>query len=152
MFGGDPDNFNFPRYDLGLCVPAPLRERQARGDAGLSGLVERRRRPPAEPVFVPGNPATTERQLAVAQLGGLRDVALPILAVQEAELRGRLTQLGEQNAATARLVAAPLFEHENTLKVLQGRLAALRDPRVHGRPRSRDEADMKTRHWPPSRS
>ena len=44
FFGGDPDNFNFPRYDLDCSLRAPLRRRQARQDARSSGL-ERWRRP-----------------------------------------------------------------------------------------------------------
>ena len=50
----------------------------------------------------------------MAQLPALRDVSLPLLSVQEAELRGRLIELGEQGPAMRRLVASALFEDENT--------------------------------------
>jgi hypothetical protein len=143
LFGGDPDNFNFPRYDLDCAflrlyedgkpalTPAYLAWSTAAPEAG-------------EPVFVSGSPATTERQLTAAQMRSLRDVALPLLAVQESELRGRLIELGEESPAMHRLVAAPLFEAENTYKVLEGRLAALRDPALIAA-RLKEEADLKTR-------
>ena len=143
LFGGDPDNFNFPRFDLD-CAFLRLYE-DGKPAVTPTFLAWSTTAPQAgEPVFVSGSPATTERQLTVDQLAALRDVALPLLAVQEAELRGRLTQLGEQSEDAAHLVAAPLFEHENTLKVLLGRLAALRYPAFMAA-RQHDEADLRAR-------
>jgi hypothetical protein len=143
LFGGDPDNFNFPRYDLDCAF---LRLYEDGKPAATPTFLAWSNAPPeaGEPVFVSGSPATTERQLTVAQLTALRDVALPLLSVQEAELRGRLIELGEQSPEMASLVAGPLFEDENTYKVLQGRLLALRDPAFMAA-RQREEADTKTR-------
>jgi len=143
LFGGDPDNFNFPRYDLDCAF---LRLYEDGKPAVTPNFLVWSTAPPqaGEPVFVSGSPATTERQLTVSQLKALRDVALPLLAVQEAELRGRLTQLGEQSPQMAQLVAAPLFEDENTYKVLEGRLAALRDPAFIAA-REKEEADLRAR-------
>jgi hypothetical protein len=143
LFGGDPDNFNFPRYDLDCAF---LRLYEDGRPAATPDFLTWSNAPPqvGEPVFVSGSPATTERQLTVSQLQALRDVALPLLSVQQAELRGRLIQLGEQSPQMAELVAAPLFEDENTYKVLQGRLAALRDPDFLAA-REKDEADLKAR-------
>jgi hypothetical protein len=143
LFGGDPDNFNFPRYDLDCAF---LRLYEAGKPAVTPDfLVWSATAPQAgEPVFVSGSPGTTERQLTVAQLKSLRDVALPILSVQEAELRGRLIEFGEQGPDKARIIANPLFAAENTYKVLQGRLAALRDPTLIAA-RVKDETDLKTR-------
>jgi hypothetical protein len=127
MFGGDPDNFNFPRYDLD-CAFLRLYD-GGRPAATPAFLAWSSSAPKAgEPVFVSGNPGATERQLTAAQLRSLRDVALPLLAVEQAELRGRLTELGEQGPAMRRLIAGPLFSTENAYKVIEGRLAALRDP------------------------
>ncbi|MEJ0064329.1 MAG: S46 family peptidase [Caulobacteraceae bacterium] len=134
-FGGDPDNYNFPRYDLD-CAFLRLYEdgKPAETPAFLAWATSA---PQAgDPVFVSGNPASTERQLTAAQLVTLRDVTLPLLSVQEAELRGRLIQLGEQGPKMRRLVASALFEDENSYKMLQGRLAALRDPASGGGPRA----------------
>jgi hypothetical protein len=142
-FGGDPDNYNFPRYDLD-CAFLRLYEdgKPAETPAFLAWATS----PPqaGDPVFVSGNPASTERQLTVTQLGTLRDVTLPLLSVQEAELRGRLIQLGEQGPKMRRLIASALFEDENSYKMLQGRLAALRDPALAAA-RERDEAELKVK-------
>jgi hypothetical protein len=143
LFGGDPDNFNFPRYDLD-CAFLRLYE-NGKPAVTPEFLAWSTTAPQAgEPVFVSGNPATTERQLTVAQLNSLRDVSLPLLSVEQAELRGRLIQLGEQGPAMRKLIAGPLFQDENTYKVIQGRLAALRDPAFMAA-RERDEADLRAR-------
>ncbi len=143
LFGGDPDNFNFPRYDLD-CAFMRLYE-NGKPAVTPDFLVWSNAAPQAgEPVFVSENPASTERQLTVAQLVGLRDVALPLLTEQAAELRGRLSQLGEESEAMARLTAGPLFEQENTLKVLEGRLQALNDPTFMAA-REHEEAGLKAR-------
>ena len=142
-FGGDPDNYNFPRYDLDCAF---LRLYDGDKPAPTPEFLAWSTTPPlaGEPVFVSGNPASTERQLTVAQLQTLRDVALPLLSVQEAELRGRLIELAEQGPRMRRLVSSALFEDENTYKMLQGRLAALRDPALIAT-RERDEADLKAK-------
>jgi len=142
-FGGDPDNYNFPRYDLD-CAFLRLYEngRPAETPTFLAWATS----PPqaGDPVFVSGNPASTERQLTVTQLATLRDVSLPLLSVQAAELRGRLTELGEQGPKMRRLISGALFEDENSYKMLQGRLAALRDPGLIAA-RERDEAELKVK-------
>jgi Peptidase S46 len=142
-FGGDPDNYNFPRYDLDCAF---LRLYEGGKPAETPAFLAWATSPPqaGDPVFVSGNPASTERQLTVTQLATLRDVTLPLLSVQEAELRGRLIQLGEQGPKMRRLIASALFEDENSYKMLQGRLAALRDPALAAA-RVRDEAELKVK-------
>jgi hypothetical protein len=142
-FGGDPDNYNFPRYDLDCAF---LRLYEDGKPAATPTFLAWATSPPqaGDPVFVSGNPASTERQLTVTQLATLRDIALPLLSVQQAELRGRLIQLGEQGPKMRRLVAGALFEDENTYKMLQGRLIALRDPALTAA-RERDEAELKVK-------
>ncbi len=143
FFGGDPDNFNFPRYDLDCGF---LRLYEAGKPVTTPDYLRWASRPPAagEPVFVSGSPGQTERQVTVAQLQTLRDVTLPLLELQESELRGRLTQLGEQSPDMRRIVAEALFDDENALKVFNGREGALHDQAfMDGR--ARDEADLKVR-------
>jgi hypothetical protein len=142
-FGGDPDNYNFPRYDLDCAF---LRLYEGGKPADTPAFLAWATSPPqaGDPVFVSGNPASTERQLTVSQLATLRDVSLPMLSVQEAELRGRLIELGEQGPKMRRLISGALFEDENSYKMLQGRLAALRDPTLASA-REHDEADLKVK-------
>jgi hypothetical protein len=126
FFGGDPDNFNFPRYDLDCAF---LRLYEGGKPAVTPAFLAWSTTAPqaGEPVFVSGNPGATERQLTAAQLRSLRDVALPLLSVEQAELRGRLIELGEQGPPMRKLIASALFQNENSYKVIEGRLAALHD-------------------------
>jgi hypothetical protein len=143
FFGGDPDNFNFPRYDLDAAF---LRLYDTGKPAPTPDYLAWSTDPPAadEPVFVSGSPGSTERQLTIAQLETLRDVTLPMLQVQHAELRGRLIQLGEESPEMRRIIADALFSDENTFKIFQGREAALHDPDFMAG-RGKDEADLKAK-------
>ena len=130
-FGGDPDNFNFPRYDLD-CAFLRLYE-NGKPAATPDFLAWSNSAPQAgDPVFVSGNPGVTERRLTVAQLEALRDVSLPLLTLEMAELRGRLQQLAEQGPAMRRVVASDLFETENTYKVLAGPTDRVARSGLHG--------------------
>ena len=144
FFGGDPDNFNFPRYDLDCAF---LRLYEGGRPAPTPDFLRWSTTPPApdEPVFVSGSPGATERQLTIAQLETMRDVTLPLLELQHSELRGRLVQLGEQSPEMARIAADALFDDENTFKIYLGREAALHDPqflaaRAQGRGRPEGQA------------
>ena len=127
FFGGDPDNFNFPRYDLDCSFvrlyeggrPVATREHLAWSAA-----------PPrdGEPVFVAGNPGSTQRLLTVAQLDTLRDLNLPEILVQFSELRGRLLRFSEESPEHARIASDLLFGIENAFKDYRGEEKALVDP------------------------
>jgi Peptidase S46 len=127
FFGGDPDNFNFPRYDLDfsfvrlyengqpVATPAHLR---------WSAVA------PAEgaPVFVSGNPGSTQRLLTAEQLDSLRNFVLPETLLQFSELRGRLIHFAEQSAEHARIADDTLFGIENSFKALHGEEQTLANP------------------------
>lgn len=126
FFGGDPDNFNFPRYNLdsaflrlyegGKPVSTPQH-------LTWSTVVPRA----GEPVFVAGNPGGTDRLLTVAQLETQRDLVLPIGQLQRSELRGRLIRFSEEGPEQRRIATDPLFGVENSFKVFYGRQFALND-------------------------
>lgn len=124
FFGGDPDNFNFPRYDLDSAF-VRLYENGA-PVVTADHLKWNASQPNAgEPVFVAGNPGGTDRQLTVAQLQTQRDLQLPMTLVQFAELRGRLIRFGEESFENKRIAQDLLFGLENSYKVYFGRLFAL---------------------------
>lgn len=124
FFGGDPDNFNFPRYDMdsaflriydnGKPVKTPifLKWNPAAPKAG-------------DVTFVAGNPGSTERLLTMAQLETARDLAVPIGQLQRSELRGRLIEYGRRGPEAQREVADAIFSTENGFKVAYGRQLAL---------------------------
>jgi hypothetical protein len=143
FFGGDPDNFNFPRYDLD-CAFIRLYE-NGKPVSTPDHLTWSTAAPRAgEPVFVAGNPGGTDRQLTISQIETQRDLSLPINLVEISELRGRLIRFGEESAESKRMAADALFGLENTYKVLFGRLFALDDKPFMDSLKAR-EADLRAK-------
>ncbi|HXJ00757.1 MAG TPA: S46 family peptidase [Micropepsaceae bacterium] len=139
FFGGDPDNFNFPRYDLDFSFlrlyengrPVTTPEHLTwNASAPTEG----------EPVFVAGNPGGTDRQLTEAQLTTLRDVTMPLGLILGSELRGRLTRFSEESPEHARIANRDLFGLENGLKAQRGEEQALLQPSLFENKRKADAA------------
>ncbi|HEX7759856.1 MAG TPA: S46 family peptidase [Caulobacteraceae bacterium] len=143
FFGGDPDNFNFPRYDLDSAFVRLYENGQP---AATVDHLHWNAAPPTagEPVFVAGNPGGTDRQLTVAQLETQRDLTIPVTLLQMSELRGRLLRFSEESAEHKRIAADSVFGLENGFKVYYGRLFALNDPTFMAA-RRRTEADLQAR-------
>jgi hypothetical protein len=128
-FGGDPDNFQFPRWCLDMsllrayengkpaAVPAHLTIAWSGAAAG-------------EPVFVAGHPGTTQRLMTVAQLKTQRDVFLPFWLLRFSELRGRLIQYSKTSAEAQRTAKDYLDSIENSHKVRRMQLNSLLDDRM----------------------
>jgi hypothetical protein len=127
QFGGDPDNFNFPRFDFDIGL---LRAYENGKPAGSPDYL--RWSPNGskgdELVFVSGNPGGTSRQLTIAQLSFERDTALPFEIPETAEYRGQLEQFVTRGSEQAREANEQLFFVENDFKVDFGRQEALLDP------------------------
>jgi len=141
FFGGDPDNFNFPRYDLD-CSFVRLYEdgKPIKSPDHLTWSVA----PPTngEPIFVAGNPGSTQRLLTADQLQSLRDLALPETLILISELRGRLIRFTEESAEHNRIANDLLFGMENSFKAFHGEEKALVDPALIATKRKAD-ADLK---------
>jgi hypothetical protein len=126
FFGGDIDNFEFPRWNLDFSLlrayedgkpartPDYLRWRSAGAAAG-------------EPVFVAGHPGSTERLSTVAQLNFERAVSQGHWLLRGAELRGRLLQYSSQGTDQARIAQESLFGLENVFKVRRNLQSVLLD-------------------------
>src|SRR5450631_1515344 len=125
-FGGDPDNFQFPRWSLDFSV---LRAYENEKPAVTPNYLQIKFDGPAanQLVFVPGHPGSTARMKTRAQLEFDRDISLPITLVRAAELRGRFIQFGSTNPADNRIVQAPLNSLQNAIKVRRKELDALND-------------------------
>jgi hypothetical protein len=143
FFGGDPDNFNFPRYDLDCAF---VRLYEDGKPVSTPDHLKWNAAPPqnGEPVFVAGNPGGTDRQLTASQLDFQRTLALPVVVSQYAELRGRLLRFGEESAEHKRVAGDLLFGLENSYKVYWGRLQALDDPAFMARKRA-EEGELKAK-------
>jgi peptidase S46-like protein len=144
FFGGDPDNFEFPRYDLDVSYlrvyvdDAPLDTtanylRYAKTDAQAGDLT-----------FTSGHPGGTNRLDTVAQLEFRRDVTLPRELFYNSELRGLLTEFATKGPEQARIASGLLFGVENSLKARKGQFAALVDPAII-RSRAAAERDLRAR-------
>ena len=143
-FGGDPDNFQFPRWCLDMSV---LRAYGPDGKPARtpSFLTLKSGGPEAgEVVFVAGHPGHTDRLLTVAQLLELRDVYLPRWLLRASELRGRLIEFGKTGPEAHRIAQNPLNGLENAIKVRRGQLDALLDERLLESKRA-EEAALRAR-------
>jgi Peptidase S46 len=142
-FGGDPDNFQFPRWclDMGL-----LRVYENGKPARIANPLRINFSGPAagELVFVSGHPGSTDRQLTVAQLASLRDTVLPPALLRSSELRGRYIQFAKAGDAEKRITQEPLNGLENGLKVRRKMLDALLDESLMAQ-KTREEAELRAR-------
>jgi hypothetical protein len=131
QFGGDPDNFNFPRYDFDIGLV-----RAYEGDKPVSSRDYLRwsanGTKDGDLVFVSGNPGGTLRQLTNAQLAFERDIIYPIRNPEVAERRGQLEVFVTRGPEQAREANHDLFFLENSFKVFFGRQLALLDPQFFG--------------------
>jgi peptidase S46-like protein len=127
-FGGDPDNFQFPRWCLDMSLirayengrPASTPEHLTINWAGAAA---------GEPVFVAGHPGTTQRLLTDAQLRTQRDVYLPFWLLRYSELRGRLIEFSKTSPEAQRTAKEYLDTIENSHKVRRMQLFSLLDDR-----------------------
>ena len=127
FFGGDPDNFNFPRYALDSGF---LRIYEDGKPVATPNHLVWNANPPKEGdvTFVAGNPGSTSRLLTMAQLEALRDQQLPLTLIQTSELRGRLLEYSTTGEEAKRVSVDPIFGLENGFKVYYGQQGALTDP------------------------
>jgi hypothetical protein len=132
FFGGDPDNFNFPRYALDAAF---LRVYENGRPAATPAHLRWNPRAPVagEPVFVVGNPGSTQRLFTQSQFELRRSVIFPTLVPLWAEYRGRLLAAMEGDAERTRTGTDALYGVENSYKVFQGQWRALRDTEFSGR-------------------
>jgi V8-like Glu-specific endopeptidase/molybdenum-dependent DNA-binding transcriptional regulator ModE len=132
FFGGDPDNFNFPRYDLDVTFLRVYKDNKPLSGGHYfkwspSGAKE------GDLTFVAGHPHKTSREITVAEFEFLRDVELPAKLLRLSEWRGLLTEFQTKGAEQKRIASGRLFYIENSVKGTKGRVEALRDPDVFGK-------------------
>ena len=131
FFGGDPDNFNFPRYDLDVSFlriyehdkPAKVEHYFAWSKQGAKA---------GDLTFVAGHPGGTSRLLTLSQLAFKRDVEFPTRLMRYAEMRGAITEYGARGKEQKRTSSETLFLIENSYKAIKGEREALVDPAFFG--------------------
>ncbi len=128
FFGGDPDNFNFPRYDLDTSfVRVYENGKPAVTDQYFKWSKDGAKE--GELTFVSGHPGSTSRLLTVSELQYIRDEALPAWLLRLTEARGALGQFQNLGKEQKRISSSKLFGVENAIKALRGRWEALLDPK-----------------------
>ena len=126
-FGGDPDNFNFPRYDLDVSFyriyenDKPL-ESSEYLKWSKDGAKE------GDPLFVAGHPGSTSRLYTVSHLEYMRDTWLPTVVAALTRQREMLIKYGKKSDEHARRAKDELLNVENSLKSLKGELDGLKAP------------------------
>jgi hypothetical protein len=143
QFGGDPDNFNFPRYALDAAF---LRAYENGRPIATPQHLKWSARAPVEgeATFVVGNPGSTQRLLTHDQLAFQKEVVAPLNVLAFSELRGRLISAMKQSPARAREGKEELDSVENSLKVYIGRVKAFNDPAFMGK-LAAAEADLRAK-------
>ena len=127
FYGGDPDNFEFPRYDLDICLFRAYEDGQpARPSEWLRFSPEGPRA--GDLVFVSGNPGRTSRLLTVAELKDLRDQSLPFRLLMLRDREVLLEAWSARGGENARRAKEAVFGVKNSRKALDGRLAGLLSP------------------------
>jgi hypothetical protein len=125
-FGGDPDNFNFPRWCLDMSFLRVYEDGEPAETPNFlpwkAGGAEI-----GDATFVVGHPGSTDRLLTVAELEDLRSSYLPQRLILYSELRGRMLQWAKTSDDAARQVQQRVLGLENGIKVWKNRLASLMD-------------------------
>jgi hypothetical protein len=143
FFGGDPDNFNFPRFNIDMALVRVYENDQPVRPENYfkwstAGAKE------GSLVFVTGHPGSTSRLNTVAHLEQLRDTSIPIilrlLERREAVLK-KYMAMGEEQTRQAQ---NELNSVQNSLKVYRGQLAGLKDPSLLARKKSEETALRKS--------
>src|SRR5271169_6056171 len=118
FFGGDPDNFTFPRYDLDMSfVRIYDNGKPLHTDTFLKFAT--RGVKAGDIAFTSGNPGSTERDDTLAQLELQRDAAQPFILNLSSELRGVLSEYATKGPEQARTSKTLLFDIENSIKAIK---------------------------------
>jgi hypothetical protein len=126
FFGGDPDNFNYPRYDLDVAFFRVYEnDKPAHFDDYLrwskNGVKE------GDLIFVSGNPGSTDRLRTIAQLEFLRDLGDPLRLTVFSHRIALLQNFSAGSEENARIAKEDIFEYQNAYKAVNGSLQGLKN-------------------------
>lgn len=140
-FGGDPDNFNFPRWNYDMALLRVYEDGQPAYTPNFL-RINAAGAEPGDVVFVTGHPGSTDRLLTVAELRFQRDVVLPDWLARYNELRGRYIQFSKMDDEAFRVVQNRLSNTENSIKVRRNEMKALLDAALL-RKKEQEESELR---------
>src|SRR5438094_9198923 len=129
FYGGDPDNFEYPRFDLDICI---FRVYENGKPAKIDNFLRWNSRGPSdgELTFVSGSPGKTDRQLTLDELADMRDRFLPYVLRMFNRREVLELAYSARSFENARKARADLFGDQNNRKRYDGYLAGLLDPQI----------------------
>ncbi len=139
FFGGDPDNFNFPRYNLDMSLLRVYADGKPLINNDWFPINPKGARE-NELVMTLGHPGTTQRLLTMTELETQRDLVLPFRLIFASEYRGLLLQYSRQGAEQARIAQTELTMVENGIKARTGMFQSLLSPNVMQKKRDDENA------------
>lgn len=143
FFGGDPDNFTYPRYDLDMALFRVYENgKPIHADNYLKWNTKGAK--PGELIFISGHPGSTSRQDTMAQLLVERDVVEPAVIEYLKRRIAVAQEFAAKGPEQARLVGSTIFGLQNSLKVYVGRQEALRDKAIMAK-KEAEEADFRAK-------
>lgn len=131
FFGGDPDNFEFPRFDLDACL---FRAYENGQPAKIEHFLKWSKNGTKEGdlTFVSGHPGSTNRQFTMAELQFLRDTQYPYVIPRIKRVEVLLSNWSARSEENARRAKDDLFGFQNSRKVYDGRQAGLYSTTIMG--------------------
>jgi Peptidase S46 len=143
FYGGDPDNFTYPRYDLDMAI-FRVYENDKPADTSNYLKWNPRGAEDGELVFVSGNPGSTERLSTMVQLEDDRDCFLPLRLKMLKRRLDVLKQYAALGPEQARQATRQIFGIENSLKGITGEYEGLQDKNLMAK-RQKEEAEFRAR-------
>jgi hypothetical protein len=139
FYGGDPDNFTFPRYCLDMTLWRVYEDGKPLATKNFlpwstAGAKE------GDAVFTSGHPGATQRLNTVAHLEFLRDYALPLSINAFTQIRDAIDAYAKLGPEQARQANDDFFGIENSLKSWRGQIAGLKDTATMNKKRADEKA------------
>ena len=129
FFGGDPDNFTYPRYDLDVTFLRVYENDQPLQTSRFLRWAAKTVKE-GDLVFASGNPGSTGRLLTLSQLEFLRDVGYPFMIGTNSRRRALLVEYSQTGPEESRIALRNLFGIENSLKAIGGYQSGLLDQKL----------------------
>ena len=139
FYGGDPDNFEYPRFDLDVCFfrayedgkPAKIQHYLKWSQSGTKD---------GDLIFVSGHPGRTSRSFTMAELEYVRDIQMPRTLQRLFRLDVVLSSYSERSQENARRAKKDLFSVQNSRKARMGGLSGLLDPELMAKKAATEKA------------